>query len=539
MKEAGRSAWVWLTTRGSAAFRVSVALIATTFATHAQLRLRDDPDANRDAARTLVVFNQADPESEQLAKFYAEKRGIPAGQILGLSCSTAEEISREEYDRTLAEPLRRAFTSNFWWNLRDVDSPMGRVETNKIRFVALMRGIPLKIAQTAEYAGDRINAPPPVGITNSAAVDAELAVLGFHTRLISGALSNPYYRSFAPIADAHRPELMLVCRLDGPSPEIVRRMILDGLAAEREGLAGFACIDARGLTEGGLLEGDKWLLAAAETSRRRGFPVLLDTGPEMFPEGYPLRNAAVYYGWYADQVGGPIKTPGHCFVRGAVAVHIHSFSAATIRDAQRQWVGPLLAGGAAATVGNVYEPYLTLTPHLDVFHDRLCAGLTFAEAAYMSQRVLSWMTTCVGDPLYRPFKGAELGAQLPATGEWAAYRENAKRWWGKDRAAARTALKTAGKKLKSGVIFEGLGLLELSANDRAAALAAFQQARQFYSDVEGINRVAIHEIIQLRNAQRPAEAVALARKIIAANPQSPSVAVLRIFDPQPATTPSR
>ena len=51
--------------------------------------------------------------------------------------------------------------------------------------------------------------------------------------------------------------------------------------------------------------------------------------------------------------------------------------------------------GAAATLGNVYEPYLTLTPHLDVFHDRLCAGFTFAEASYMSQRVLSWMTTSV------------------------------------------------------------------------------------------------------------------------------------------------
>ena len=47
-----------------------------------------------------------------------------------------------------------------------------------------------------------------------------------------------------------------------------------------------------------------------------------------------------------------------------------------------------------------------LTPHLDIFHDRLRAGFTFAESAYMSQRVLSWMTTFVGDPLYRPFKGA-------------------------------------------------------------------------------------------------------------------------------------
>ncbi len=30
-------------------------------------------------------------------------------------------------------------------------------------------------------------------------------------------------------------------------------------------------------------------------------------------------------------------------------------------------------------------------------------GFSFGEAAYASQRVLSWQTTVVGDPLYRPF----------------------------------------------------------------------------------------------------------------------------------------
>jgi len=35
---------------------------------------------------------------------------------------------------------------------------------------------------------------------------------------------------------------------------------------------------------------------------------------------------------------------------------------------------------------------------------RLCFDrFTFGEALYASQNVLSWMTTVVGDPLYRPF----------------------------------------------------------------------------------------------------------------------------------------
>ena len=191
---------------------------------------------NPDAAATLVVFNENDRDSVDLARFYAEKRGIPKDQVIGLKCAKTEEISRDDYDKTIAEPLRRAFTSNFWWKLRDAENPLGAVESNKIRFVALMRGVPLKIAGTTNYEGDKVTAKPPVGGINGAAVDSELAVLGLRTRLISGPLNNPYFRSFTPIAEANRAELLLVCRLDAPTPETVRRMITDSIDAERSGL---------------------------------------------------------------------------------------------------------------------------------------------------------------------------------------------------------------------------------------------------------------------------------------------------------------
>jgi hypothetical protein len=257
----------------------------------------------------------------------------------------------------------------------------------------------------------------------------------------------------------------------------------------------------------------------------------------MFPEGYPMRNAAVYYGWYTDHAVDPFVRQGFRFVRGAVAVHIHSFSGVTVRDAQRQWVGPLLAAGAAVTLGNVYEPYLGLTPHIDIFQDRLNAGMTFAEAAYSSTRVLSWMTTFVGDPLYRPFKGADFGDQRPASGEWAAFREASKPWFSKDRARAVSALEASGKKYRSGMIFEGLGLLELTVNDRAGAIANFQRARQLYSDPEDITRAAIHEIIQLRGLRRSPEALALTRKMMKEFPQIPAASVLKLFDEQPVAEP--
>jgi uncharacterized protein (TIGR03790 family) len=479
------------------------------------------------AALTVVVYNEADRDSGELAHFYAEKRGIPKDQIIPLKCSKAEEISRDEYDRTIAEPLRQIFTARGWWKLRDPNSPLGPVDSNRIRFVALIRGIPLKIAAAPTYPGDKTVIPGPAGSTNAAAVDSELAVLGYRTRIISGFMPNPYFHSFTSITDAHRPDIMLVCRLDGPSAEIVRRMIGDSLAAEQEGLAGFAYVDARGIKDPGYVEGDNWLYEVANSARRHGSPVVLDDGPGLFPELYPMTHAALYFGWYTENVAGPFVRPDFRFVRGAVAVHIHSFSASTIREPLHFWVGPLLTAGAVATFGNVYEPYLSLTPHLDIFHDRLRAGYTFAESAYMAQRALSWMTTFVGDPLYRPFKGAAELEERPATGEWADFREAGKAWFSTDRATGDEALRAAAKKDHSGMIMEGLAFLQLSVNDRDAAMVSFEQAREYYGKGDDAMRVALYEIMKLQEVNRDAEARALAQKMIAANPHATSVDLLR------------
>ena len=70
--------------------------------------------------------------------------------------------------------------------------------------------------------------------------------------------------------------------------------IVDGIETEKTGLRGFAYLDARNITEPGLKEGDQWLYAAADDLRKHGIPVILDNGPAMFPEGYPMRHAAIY-----------------------------------------------------------------------------------------------------------------------------------------------------------------------------------------------------------------------------------------------------
>ena len=87
------------------------------------------------------------------------------------------------------------------------------------------------------------------------------------------------------------------------------------------------------------------------------------------------------------------------------------------------------------------------------------------------------------------------------------------------------------------MIMEGLGLLQLSVNDRDAALASFAQAREYYGKGDDSMRVAIHEIIQLEGANRDADAKTLAQKMIAGLPHSPAVDLLRALTEQRTSAP--
>lgn len=508
--------------------------LATSVAWSQDAPSKPSPSAEPDYTKQIVVvYNERDPDSADLARYYASKRNISKEQIVALQCPTTEEISRAEYDETIAKPLRETFEKKGWWKLRAEEHPAGKVEETRMRFVALIRGVPLKIKPCFDtYEGDKPSGPMPIATHNEASVDSEIAVLGLYTRQMSGAMNNPYYRMYQRIADTPIAPLLLVCRLDAPAPEHVRRMIDDSVAAERAGLRGIAYVDARGTKEQGLVEGDKWLFGAADIARKKGLPVVLDSGEGLFPIAYPMTHAAVYFGWYAEAATGPFVRPDFRFERGAVAVHIHSFSASTLRDAKKAWCAPLIAAGAAATLGNVYEPYLGLTTSLDVFFDRLRGGFTFAESCYMAQRFLSWMPTFIGDPLYRPFANVEgvAGATTEPKNEWDAYRLGARTWYEKGPEAGAAMLKSSAQKLSSGVIMEGLGLLQLSANDSENALNSFDQAISLYRNPSDAVRATIHEVFQLKAMNRTADAIALARKQIAKHLKTPGVEVLRFIE---------
>jgi uncharacterized protein (TIGR03790 family) len=73
---------------------------------------------DRQSAATLVLYNAADPDSADLARYYASKRLIPNDQVVGLNMPVSEEITRADFNRSLANPLRKKMAEKGWWTLR-------------------------------------------------------------------------------------------------------------------------------------------------------------------------------------------------------------------------------------------------------------------------------------------------------------------------------------------------------------------------------------------------------------------------------------
>ena len=175
-----------------------------------------------EARATVVVYNTADPGSVALAKYYAGRREIPGDQLVGLSCAQTEEISRQEFVTTIANPLRDTFVRKSWWRVEG-----GRVTQTKIRFVALIRGMPLKIRAESEGVQPRTDQPESIGKRDEASVDSDLACLGLGSVPTAGMIPNSYFRRFTPILEAIAdPGLLLVCRLDAPTDISVRAITL-------------------------------------------------------------------------------------------------------------------------------------------------------------------------------------------------------------------------------------------------------------------------------------------------------------------------
>ncbi len=363
--------------------------------------------------QVVVVYNADSALSTRAAQRYMQLRRIPAEHMVGLTGVKGGHISRADYEEKVAKTLLFAGHQNGWrW-------PAGYTQgsTKRILAMVLMPDLPLGIQETPRPEG--APAPKPMEVDH-AAMDSELMALGGKLPP-KGMYNNPCFEKEITLGLEY-PPVMAVCRIDGPDEESINRMIDDPARVEKKGLWGWVVVDQGGPHK----EGDVWLSRVASQARAAGQPLFYETSKATLAESFPLStDTAVYFGWYKHPANGPFAAEAagdFRFAPGAVAVHLHSNSASSVKSTHF-WAPALLKRGAAVTAGNVFEPYLGPTLHFDIFYDRLMKGCCVAEAALMASPVVSWQCIILGDPLYRPFAAMKKVRENNVYTEWRRMRQ--------------------------------------------------------------------------------------------------------------------
>jgi uncharacterized protein (TIGR03790 family) len=381
----------------------------------------------------LVIVNGDIPQSVELGRYYCTKRNVSEENILSLSLGgkLADTISREEYDKRIAGPIRRRLSGMSGWAIKCLlmtygvpykVGPRGQLKDQQERLKELQKAAEqyenelsevkaksAPVAATARQAKikmglkmvrgeiDRI-----LGKETAASVDNELSMVRFESYELYRWQPNQFNKN-----NGFPPDLILtvmVSRLDGPTPQIARGLVDKAISAERTGLHGTACIDSRGIPDDNQLDSfghfDQQLRDLAMGLRHRTNLEVKEERTEKLFEPGSCPRTAIYCGWYSLKK----YVDAFDFVDGAIGYHIASFEAIDLRDANStEWCPAMLTRGVTATLGPVAEPYLSAFPNPKEFFLELLDGKTLVEAFYRTQPFCSWQMMLIGDPLYTPF----------------------------------------------------------------------------------------------------------------------------------------
>jgi uncharacterized protein (TIGR03790 family) len=405
----------------------------------------------------VILVNKNVPASRQVADHYCAKRGVPKDNVVVLDLPPDEDISRRDYDKRLKISLRDALKDRrdkvkVLLSTYGVPLRVGRIESNEKEKAQLAKIQPelkklraddqrlqkaitdLEAKAKAEPKGEAAAAlkerrrerdtlqlkirvlDQRQGLLShaqtEASVDSELMLLWWDDYNLYRWVVNPLYFQAPEKLREGKPPVLMVSRLDGPSPALAMKLVDSAIAVEKKGLSGKVYVDARGIkynpksdsSGGGYAGYDESLREMARLLEKDAkMTVVLDDKPGLFTSG-SCPDAALYCGWYSLA-----KYIDCCrFVPGAVAYHIASAEAVSLRNAKaKYWCKNLLDNGVIATLGPVAEPYTIGFPKPAEFFGFLVTGrYTLVECYSRTLMLTSWMTVLVGDPLYNPFARA-------------------------------------------------------------------------------------------------------------------------------------
>ncbi|MBN2581375.1 MAG: TIGR03790 family protein [Pirellulales bacterium] len=370
----------------------------------------------------LVLYNPAwtdgTHDGSYLADYYANQRGIPADNLLGVTgLGIGEEISATDYLNVIWPQVHAA------------------LETRDIDVIVTTKGMPLRIRNDLANPGCGYTYTDPFGIQRPiytwqqySSLESELTRINtigvrsgsdwLNTALLQmgdqtywwplnpNPSLNPYYlcNSSFDHSNSALGGMYLTARLDGFTVSDVTASITKAKNAFLIPNSRYVVADDDPNTSpSGLVDKMPQLLSALGSNK-----CLYDNTDSAVTTASKPVIGYVSYGIH-DGSGG--LEPGYIpnqlnfsLANGAVFTTHESYNAITFELPESQDQGLLaewLAKGGTAGVGNVQEP-LNGTPYEaneDQLFKMLVGGYTFAEASWSSLRQLSYVNTVVGDPL--------------------------------------------------------------------------------------------------------------------------------------------
>jgi len=336
------------------------------------------------ASNILLVVNQASPISRQIGEYYVLRRHVPASNICRLNARTDEEISRDDFDKQIADPIASCLRA-------------GHLE-DQILYIVTTSGVPLRIKGSGGP------------LAEGAAVDSELTLLYSDLRSkphdLAAGLPNPFFGKTTAVFRHPDFPIYLVTRLAGYDFADVKGMIDRALEARNRGKF---VIDLKASDS---TRGNKWLLEAARALPRDR--VVLDESAKVL---YGERDVIGYASWGSNDTDRKQRHVGFQWLPGAIMTEYVSTNGRTFTRPPDTWnlgtswseglffgspqslTADYIHDGATGASGHVYEPYLEYTPRPNILLPAYYHGRNLAESYYLAIPALSWMNIVIGDPL--------------------------------------------------------------------------------------------------------------------------------------------
>lgn len=377
-----------------------------------------------DPTRVLVVYNLIWPGSQAVAQHYAQRRGVPAQNLLGVQCSTGGSHAYAGL----------AGWAAFWDEVRvPVLNQLQTLGEDNIDVLLFCHGVPYELQLPDANGGTRtlddvMRNPHWIG-TRTAPNLPSLWPNPYHepspSRPIDkGAFSHSLYRYLGS-------NLWLTARLDGPTADAAIDLVESALYAERHlspqsgFLRGYGYVDTRFAAYsdqelaqypffyGTYANADRCIAFSKYFVTNAGWPlkwentslaVEIGDARALFHDQTPatLAPAALWYaGWYNYGKYHDVWS----WLPGSAACDVNSNSLQDLRvPAANSFLARAFARGLCCGTGCVTEPFLNGHPQPETLLYYLYAGLSFAEASTLCTPVMGWVNLAVGDPLYRPHR---------------------------------------------------------------------------------------------------------------------------------------